>query len=190
MTAAARRGRVRAGQRCAGFALVLEGSIRVSKSRPEGRGSVLYRAGPGESCIFTSSCVLGATEYSAHAWTETPVRLRVLPRGDFMALVAGLAPVREQIFRLFGERAGELMSLVDAVAFQRLDQRLATRLLGHGRSLEISHQGLASVLGSLREIVSRLLGEFEARGALVQRSRGYIEIADAAGLRDVAGRGL
>ena len=77
------------------------------------------------------------------------------------------------------------MALVEAVAFQRLDQRLATALLGHGVVVHASHQALADQLGTVREIVTRLLKQFE-RSGWVRLARERIELVDAAALRRVA----
>jgi CRP/FNR family transcriptional regulator len=71
------------------------------------------------------------------------------------------------------------------VAFQRLDQRLATLLLGKGRVVHATHQALADELGSVREIVSRLLKSFAEQG-LVSLAREHIEIVDPPGLRRIA----
>ena len=78
------------------------------------------------------------------------------------------------------------MELVEAVAFQRLDRRLATLLLGKGRIIRTTHQVLAEELGSVREIVSRLLKSFADQG-LVALERERIEILNPQGLRQVAG---
>ena len=95
---------------------------------------------------------------------------------------------RDFVFHLFSERIADLMQLIEAVAFQRLDQRLAALLLGHGRVLQITHQQLADELGSVREIVSRLLKGFAAQ-QLVRLGREQIEIIDAAALRRLASDG-
>jgi CRP/FNR family transcriptional regulator len=81
---------------------------------------------------------------------------------------------------------------VEEVAFRRMDQRLAKRLQElfqeqHGGTVEITHAEIASDLGTAREVVSRLLKEFERLGA-VGLSRGKIELRDAARLRDMAAR--
>jgi CRP/FNR family transcriptional regulator len=75
--------------------------------------------------------------------------------------------------------------LIDAVAFQRLDQRLAAALLGRGQDLTVTHQELANELGTVREIVSRLLRRFE-RDGWVELAREHIHIRDSAALRAVA----
>ena len=76
-------------------------------------------------------------------------------------------------------------ALAEAVAFQRLDQRLARALLGHGRVVHTTHQALADELGSVREIVSRLIARFE-RAGWVKSGRERIELLDPAALRDLA----
>lgn len=170
---------------CSHFPLVLDGTIRVRKLSPQGKELLLYRVEPGESCILTSSCLLGARDYTASAVAETDVRVLAMPRALFLELLDRVAAFRIEVFELFAARMTDLMSLVDAVAFQKLDQRLANRLLGHGNVLQTSHLQLAQELGSVREIISRLLGEFAQHGAL-RLGRGRIEILDAALLRRIA----
>jgi CRP/FNR family transcriptional regulator len=170
---------------CAHFPLVLEGSIRVRKLAAQGKELLLYRVAAGESCILTSSCLLGQRDYTASAIAETDVSVLAMPRALFLELLGSEPAFRHEVFELFATRLADLMTLVDAVAFQRLDQRLAARLLGHGALLQVSHLELAQELGSVREIVSRLLGDFAQRGAL-RLGRGRIEILDAALLRRIA----
>jgi CRP/FNR family transcriptional regulator len=172
------------GSPCRQFPLVLEGSIRVSKCS-EGRELPLYRVGPGESCVLTSGCLVGARDYPANGVVELDARLVVLPRAVFEELMARHAPFREYVFALFADRLAELMALVEAVAFHRLDRRLAATLLGRGRIVAMTHQQLADELGSVREIVTRLLRSF-ADQKLVSLNRGAVEVLDAATLRRIA----
>lgn len=170
---------------CQAFPLLVQGTIRVSKAGANGRELQLYRVVPGEACILTSSCLLGHAAYRARGVAETDVVAVALPPAVFTALLAGHEPFRTYVFGLFAERMVELMQLVEAVAFQRLDQRLAALLLGKGRVIHTTHQALADELGSVREIVSRLLKSFAGRG-LVSLSREQVEIVDAARLREIA----
>ncbi|MBP7628537.1 MAG: Crp/Fnr family transcriptional regulator, partial [Zoogloea sp.] len=124
------------------------------------------------------------TPYNARGVTESETTLLVLPNTDFQALLAE-PTFRDFIFQLFSERIAELMQLIEEVAFRKLDQRLAALLLGKGQRLHTTHQHLADELGSVREIVSRLLKGFAAQG-LVALSREQVEILDPAGLRRVA----
>ena len=171
-------------QPCQGFPFILSGAIRVAKVSASGRELPLYRVTPGETCIITSSCLLGNVPYNARGTAESETVLVVLPQGLFTELLAQ-APFRNFIFNLFAERMADLMRLVEEVAFRKLDQRLAALLLGKGRVVHATHQQLADELGSVREMISRLLKGFSEQG-LVGLGREQIEIRDAAGLRRVA----
>lgn len=172
-------------QACRGFPFVISGSIRVVKAAPNGRELPLYRVTPGETCIISSACLLGQAPYNARGVTETDTTLLVVPNEDFQALL-GEQAFRDFVFQLFSERIADLMQLIEEVAFRKLDQRLAALLLGKGQRLHTTHQQLADELGSVREIVSRLLKGLAEQG-LVALSREQIEILDPAGLRRVVG---
>ena len=174
---------------CRGFPLLIEGSIKVVKNTPAGREMLLYRVEPGGSCVITSSCLLGHTRYTARGIAETPLRMLMLPTALFEKLIAGNAAFRDFVFHLLAERIAELMLLVEEVAFHRLDQRLAKLLLGKREPINATHQTLADELGSVREIVSRLLKGFAAQG-LVTLGRERIELVDRDGLRQLAGMAL
>lgn len=170
---------------CTGFPMLLEGSVRVVKSAPNGREVQLYRITPGESCLLSSSCLLGGSAYSATGVAQTAVTLLALPPVVFHRLLAEYKPFRDYVFGLFSERLADLMTLVEAVAFHKLDQRLAALLLGKGELVRATHQSLADELGSVREMVSRLLSNFQDRG-WVALGREQIRITDAAALRRLA----
>ncbi|HLO61558.1 MAG TPA: Crp/Fnr family transcriptional regulator [Azonexus sp.] len=173
-------------QPCQGFPLLLEGRIKVIKLAASGRELMLYRVIPGASCIISSSCLLGHTDYNARGIAETPLTLLALPVAEFSRLLVEHAPFRDFVFHLFTERIAELMQLVEEVAFARLDQRLAKLLLARNDNvLNVTHQQLADELGSVREIVSRLLKGFAAQG-LVTLGREQLTIIDRPGLQKIA----
>jgi CRP/FNR family transcriptional regulator len=170
---------------CGGFPLVLSGTVKVLQRYPNGRELPLYRVRPGESCLLSGSCLLGHSDYTASGIAETDVELLILPATDFHALIASDEAFRHHIFNLFGERLATLLSLVEAIAYQKLDQRLAALLLAKGDPVNATHQVLADELGSVREIVSRLLRSFEDRG-WVDVARERIRIVDRAALAALA----
>jgi CRP/FNR family transcriptional regulator, anaerobic regulatory protein len=172
-------------QACQGFPLLLSGSVRVIKAAANGRELQLYRVGPGESCILTSSCLLGGDHYHARGVVEQDAELVLLPPAVFRKLVSASEPFRNYIFDLFSGRITDLMQLVSAVAFQKLDQRLAALLANKSGTLHATHQALADELGSVREIVSRLLKNFAEHG-WVRLGREHIEVLDAAALKRYA----
>ena len=146
-------------QPCQGFPFVLAGAIRVAKVSASGRELPLYRVMPGETCIITSSCLLGNVPYNARGTTESETVLVMLPQGMFTELLA-LAPFRNFIFNLFAERMADLMRLVEEVAFRKLDQRLAAE------AIDITLPGRRQSAGGLHPISraqERIERLFEAR---------------------------
>lgn len=183
----------RDGGPCEAYLLVQEGTVRVQKIAANGREIVLYRVGPGETCILTTSCLLARRDYPATGVAETDVRGVAIPAGAFRKALATSGPFREFVFAEYGRRIADLIVLVEEVAFGRLDVRLAQRLLAHGngpeRSVRTTHQDLAAELGTAREVVSRQLKEFERRG-WVGLHRGRIELIDRPSLQELAGQGV
>lgn len=170
---------------CQAFPMLLSGSVRVAKAGANGRELQLYRVLPGESCIITSSCLLGNVAYPARGVVEHDLTAVVVPRALFTQLIEQHPPFRTVIFNLFGERLADLMQLVEEVAFHKLDQRLAALLLAKGETVNATHQSLADELGSVREMISRLLKSFQDQG-LVTLRREQIQVLNAQALRGIA----
>jgi CRP/FNR family transcriptional regulator, anaerobic regulatory protein len=170
---------------CSGFPLILSGTVKVLQRYPNGRELPLYRVRPGESCLLSGSCLLGHSDYTATGIAETDVELLIIPPADFHALIASDEAFRKHVFNLFGERLATLLTLVEAIAYQKLDQRLAALLLAKGDPVQATHQALADELGSVREIVSRLLRMFEDRG-WVDLGRERVRIVDREALEGLA----
>lgn len=178
----------REGDQCSNFLLVIDGAVRVQKLSENGREIVLYRVEEGQSCILTTACMLGGKQYSAEGYTETEVQAVALPHHAFQHALHGSRGFREFVFDVYAERVTELLLLIDAISFGRVDQRLAACLLeyaGSGDSLALTHQELARELGTAREVVSRLLKEFERRG-WVKLGRGKITIQQSGSLQQAA----
>lgn len=183
----------RAGQACEGLLLVLEGSVRVALRGEAGHEILLYRVGPGETCVLTTACLLGGQAYPAEGVVEEPVRGLLLPAAQLEALLGASPAFRRFALAQIGERLADLLALVSEVAFRRTDARLAAwlgeRAAHQGPTLKVTHEGIARELGTAREVVSRLLKELERQG-LVRVGRGTVEVEPAglARLRRLAGR--
>ncbi len=169
---------------CSLFLLVTRGSVRVFRPGEE-REIYLYSVERGQSCILTVSCLLGNSTYPARGVVEEDVTGYVIARPAFSELLDRSAAFRHLIFDLFGERMTGLMTLIEEIAFRRLDQRLAAHLAERPAVVETTHQQLANELGSVREVVSRILKQFEKQGWL-HLERGTIHIEDRAALRSFA----
>ena len=175
----------RDGDACTNYLLVLDGSVRVQKTSSNGREITLYRVGDGQTCILTTSCLLAGERYPAEGVTETEVRAIALPGALFQALLAGSTGFRQFVFAVYARRIADLITLVEEVAFERMDLRLAARLRdGADRDgmVNATHQELATELCTAREV----LKDFEHRG-LVALHRGRIELHDRDALAHLAG---
>jgi len=180
----------RSGELCENFMLVVDGSVRVQKSAASGREIVLYRVEAGQSCILTTTCLINAERYSAEGIAETAVSGVILPRALFHDLLGRSEVFRKFVFSAYATRLADLLTLIEEVAFGRIDMRLAAFLLEHAEAdggLKTTHQDLATELGTAREVVSRQLKEFERRGWLTL-SRGRIELSQLQDLRDLANK--
>lgn len=177
----------RENEACQGFPLVLEGEIRVSRTASNGRELELYRVLPGEMCLVSSACLFAGQLFTARGTTTATTKLVMLPAPLFRAALAS-EPFRDFVLGLFAARMADLTGLIEAIAFQKLDSRLAATLLGHGSQVRATHQSLADELGTVREIITRLLHRFE-RSGWVELSRECITIRDSVALRQVATQG-
>lgn len=174
-----------ARQPCSGFPLLLSGVVRVTKAAPNGREILLYRVEPGEGCILSGGCLLGHSDYTAMGVAETDVTLLRIPAPLFQEFIFRHDAFRSFVFGMYGSRLAEVMELVEEVAFRKLDTRLAQLLVQRGPVVEATHQKLADELGSVREIVSRLLRSFEDRG-WVRLERERVNVLDPAALAQQA----
>lgn len=168
--------------------LLLDGRVRVQQVSESGREIVLYRVEAGESCVLTTACMLAHENYSAEGIAETDVRAVAIPRVVFDDLVSKSVTFRDFIFRAYSKRITDLFQVVEDIAFQRVDIRLAHKLVDLARKtgrVQATHQQLAAELGTAREVISRQLGEFQRRGWIGQ-TRGVIELVDIAGIERLA----
>lgn len=182
------------GQPCAQVALVGQGSVRVFLASESGREVTLYHVAPGETCPVNLLCALLGRPAPATALIEERLSAVLLPTEAFRRWVAEEPVVRQFVFEAIAIRLVDILSLLQEITFGKLDQRLADFLLrraaSDGRSVvpvvELTHEQIALELSTAREVVSRLLREFERRGA-VELARGRIQVRDAAVLEGLRG---
>nr|WP_244272506.1 Crp/Fnr family transcriptional regulator [Pseudovibrio sp. Ad37] len=168
--------------------LLLSGSVRVQQLSEGGREIILYRVHAGESCVLTTACLLAYEDYSAEGIAETDTQAVAIPRMVFDDLIAQSETFRRFVFSAYSKRITDLFLVIEEIAFQRMDIRLAQKLLelaGSSKRVATTHQQMAAELGTAREVISRQLREFQRRDWITQ-SRGTIEIVDRAGLEVLA----
>lgn len=178
-----------AGTPCHEFILVVSGTLLVQKTSADGHEIALFRVDGGHACALTNSCLLGGHDYPAHGVAETDCEVLLLNTEHFHQALTQFDTLRKFVFIDINEGVNNIVDLLEAVAFGPLDHRLAHLLLlrsGGGQHLiKATHHALAVDLGTAREVVSRLLKEFEHRG-LVRLSRGKVHVLDAEKLRKIA----
>lgn len=168
--------------------LLLSGTVRVQQVSDAGREIVLYRVASGESCVLTTTCLLAEENYLAEGVAETEAEAVAIPKATFDTLLAQSARFRTFVFAGYSERITALFRVINEIAFFRIDIRLARKLCEMVQSagpVRITHQQLATELGTAREVVSRQLQEFKRRG-WIEMSRGQIALLDAEALARLA----
>lgn len=174
------------GDACNYFSFLLKGVIRVYKVGSSGREITLYRINEGGSCILTASCILSHKSFPAIAVTELDSEVLSLPANLFKEWVSKYPVWQEYVFNLVSERLSDVITTVEEIAFKSVDIRIAEKLMHllseKGNLLELTHNELARDIGTSREVVSRILKDFEARG-IIQISRGSIKVLDIVKLK-------
>lgn len=174
----------RPGDAPAGFVIVLSGRIGVYLIGKSGRELLLYAVTPGETCVQTTLGILGGEPYGGEAIAETDCVIVNVPLALFRHLMDASPTFRGYVFRAFASRLGDVMHLLEQVAFVRIEQRLAGALLeraGDADTVTATHQDLAAHIGSAREVVSRRLVAMADNG-LIALERGHILVNDRAAL--------
>lgn len=176
------------GQTADNLWLLLDGTVKVQQKSDTGRDVFLYRVHAGESCVLTTANMLAFEEHSAEGTAETEVRAVAIPRNTFDDLVARSRVFREFVFTAYSRRITDLFVLIDDIVFQRMDVRLASRLLelaDDQKVVRATHAVLGTELGTAREVISRTLAEFQRRG-WVDQSRGEVRLLNLEGLRQLS----
>ena len=178
------------GETVKGFVAVLSGRVEVFLTGPTGRDILLYAVEPGESCVQSTLGLLGGEDYSGEALTRTDCTLVLIPRDAFLRLMDRSAAFRGFVFSAFADRLQSMMHLLEKVAFQRVEARLAEALLARADNgvLHATHADIAVMIGSAREVVSRRLDALARRG-FVALDRGQVTLLDPEALRALADAG-
>lgn len=168
------------GNMCEHLPIILSGRARVFKISENGKEITLYRIEEGESCVLTASCIMSNLSFPAIAITEQPTDALIIPASSVTRWFEDYPAWRQFIFKMVSLRLSSILTVIEEVAFQRMDSRLANYLLntaGEGDSIHTTHQQIADELGTAREVITRLLKDFEADGKLTLQ-RGLVRLID------------
>jgi CRP/FNR family transcriptional regulator len=165
------------GQPCTDLELMLSGEKRIYKVSPTAKQITLNEVGPGEPCVINAACVLSGIVSPVNITATTDVSLLLIPAEDFKNLLSAYEDMRVFIFGAIGQSLVTILELISEIVFEKMDVRLFDYLVEKSENgiLSITHQQIANDLGTAREVVSRLLKDFERNGKVVL-SRGRIKL--------------
>lgn len=168
------------GMECKHLMLIVEGCVRVFRDSDDGREITLYRVEPGQLCIHNLNNLVDGIHSQITARTETPMRGLVISRHAFHAAMDNSPSFRNYVLRTLTERLALMTNLVSGFAFDRLDLRVAVWLIEQfdrscGRPIQATHSDIAHELGTTREMISRILKDFEHKRC-IQLARGRIHL--------------
>lgn len=167
------------GSCCNDYILVANGSIKVQLITEKGREVVLYHVRSGEGCVLTTSCLLSGEAFPAEGYSEDETQILALPADEFDQVISDSSDFRKFVFNNFSQRLANVISRIEQLCTPSVDRNLAALLLrlykDDASPIQVTHQDLASELGTAREVVSRHLKKFELEGWL-ELGRGTIKI--------------
>lgn len=167
---------------CIGLLLIKSGQVRVYTVSDEGKELTLYRLFERDMCLFSASCIIRSIQFDVSVAAELDTEAYVIPAPLYQRLMSQSTAVANYTNQLMATHFSEVMWLMDKVMNKKLDSRLAALLLEEAElrgtdTLEITHEQIANHLGSLREVVSRLLKYLSGEG-MVSLGRGSITLTD------------
>lgn len=151
--------------------IVTSGSVKVMRTDDEGREILLYYINAGESCIMSFLGGLHHDTSKVKVVAEENTEILFIPIEKVSSLIKEYPEWLDYIFRLYHKRFEELLEMVNAVAFKKMDERLLDFIkkkaaLTKNNTLNITHEQIANELGTARVVVSRLLKQMETNGVV------------------------
>lgn len=160
--------------------IVMQGTLKVSQTEENGREILLYYLKQGDSCIMSFLGGMHQESSKVRVEAEEDAEILMIPIEKVSYFIKEFPQWLDYIFKMYHQRFEELLDIVNAIAFKKVDERLMDLLkqkseLLNTKSLQITHEQLANELGTARVVVSRLLKRLEEEGKVVL-GRNRIEI--------------
>lgn len=167
---------------CTGLEIIKSGQARVFIASPNGGEITLYRLTAGDLCILSAACMIKNLDFDVTMEFETDSEIYILPQNIYQSVSESNPSVRDFTLELLSSRFSDVMWIINQLVFSNLGQRLASVLMERSQlakslTLSVTHESIARDLGTAREVVTRLLKQFQLDG-LVRLSRGQIEITN------------
>lgn len=174
---------------CTGVEIIKSGQVRIFSSSPNGGEITLFRLTDGDVCILSAACMIKSLVIDTNMEMESNTDICIIPTDVYKSLHQQNSSVKDYTLNIVSEKFSDIMWLLNQYVFSNLAKRLADSLLEHHSfsetdTIQITHGALANDLGTAREVVTRLLKQFQIDG-LVELSRGKIKICNPKKLRKV-----
>lgn len=179
------------GASCLGFSLIIKGSIRVYKLSDKGREATLYKLNAGDTCYLSMSCMLSEDSYPAFAEVLEQSIIVFIPSNIFNEFVYNTLDFQKYIFKNLYSKFNDVLGVLEEIAFERIDVRVAKYLLltsqktNNSKFIYLTQEKIAQELGTSREVVSRMLTDFKNK-EIITSQRGKITILDFEKLKSIS----
>lgn len=170
------------GGECAGVQIIVSGRARVFITSPGGGDITLFRLIGGDVSILSAACMLNGMDIELDMEMETDSDLYTIPKTVYKKLYDGNPKVKDYTMEMISEKFSDIMWLFNQFVFSNVASRIAAALLEHraldsGDELKITHEEIARDAGTAREVVTRILKQFQSDG-LVKLTRGKVTVLD------------
>ncbi len=151
--------------------ILLSGTLKVTRRDADGKEILIYYIKPGESCVMSLLGSMHEEKSQIQAIAEEDSELLIIPISASTQWIKEFPEWSAYFFRIFQKRFEELLQVVDSVAFKKMDTRILDFLIkkteiNHTKVINITHQQIADELGTVREVVSRILKQLEKEGQI------------------------
>ncbi|HIW41994.1 MAG TPA: Crp/Fnr family transcriptional regulator [Candidatus Mediterraneibacter vanvlietii] len=170
------------GGECAGVQIIGSGRVRVFITSPGGGDITLFRLIGGDVSILSAACMLNGMDIELDMEMETDCTIYTIPKKVYRRLYDESAVVKDYTMEMISEKFSDIMWLLNQFLFSNVASRIAGALLEHralegGDELSLTHETIAKDAGTAREVVTRILKQFQSDG-LVKLGRGKVIIVD------------
>ena len=171
------------GGECAGVQIIGKGRARVFITSPGGGDITLFRLLDGDVSILSAACMLNGMDIELDMEVATTCEIYTIPKKVYRKLYDENGAVKDYTMEMISEKFSDIMWLFNQFVFSNVASRIAGALLEHralegGDELKITHEDIAKDAGTAREVVTRILKQFQADG-LVKLTRGKVTVLEA-----------
>lgn len=175
---------------CMGMVYIQKGSIRVFITSEEGREVTLFHIYEGDCCVFSSACVIGGVTLDVQMVAESEVELLAIHAGTVAKLMESNIHFKCFIYELAAKRYSTVVWVMQQILFAHFDERMARFLLSRyektgDSTIRMTQEAMAQEVNSAREVVARMLRQFESDG-LIELNRGIVILKNIELLKNIA----